>query len=112
VSANPLAFYDIHRRKIQLIFYISYIGAVRCLPLPEKARENITSAITSTCHKIRDLVFAILIAGNQLITLVRMKKYTLHPSDIHLLFNLVRSSESFKTAESWTPICLPKFDAT
>lgn len=88
------------------------LGAVRCLPLPEKARENITNAITSTCNKIRDLVFAILIAGNQLITLVRMKKYTLHPSDIHLLFNLVRSSESFKTAESWTPICLPKFDAT
>ncbi|CAH0715009.1 unnamed protein product, partial [Brenthis ino] len=88
------------------------LGAVRCLPLPEKARENITNAITSTCNKIRDLVFAILLAGNQLITLVRMKKYTLHPSDIHLLFNLVRSSESFKTAESWTPICLPKFDAT
>ncbi|XP_045507170.1 protein SAND [Colias croceus] len=88
------------------------LGAVRCLPLPEKVRENITNAITTTCHKIRDLVFAILIAGNQLITLVRMKKYTLHPSDIHLLFNLVRSSESFKTAESWTPICLPKFDAT
>ncbi|KAM3962218.1 LOW QUALITY PROTEIN: vacuolar fusion protein MON1 homolog [Aphomia sociella] len=88
------------------------LGAVRCLPLPEKARENITSAIISTCNKIRDLVFAIMIAGNQLITLVRMKKYTLHPSDIHLLFNLVRSSESFKTAESWTPICLPKFDAT
>ncbi|XP_013190996.2 protein SAND [Amyelois transitella] len=88
------------------------LGAVRCLPLPEKARENITNAIISTCNKIRDLVFAILIAGNQLITLVRMKKYTLHPSDIHLLFNLVRSTESFKTAESWTPICLPKFDAT
>ncbi|XP_013168648.1 PREDICTED: protein SAND [Papilio xuthus] len=88
------------------------LGAVRCLPLPEKARENITNAIISTCNKIRDLVFAILIAGNQLITLVRMKKYTLHPSDIHLLFNLVRSSESFKTAESWTPVCLPKFDAT
>ncbi|KAF9803813.1 hypothetical protein SFRURICE_013090 [Spodoptera frugiperda] len=88
------------------------LGAVRCLPLPEKARENITNAIQTTCNKIRDLVFAIMLAGNQLITLVRMKKYTLHPSDIHLLFNLVRSSESFKTAESWTPICLPKFDST
>ncbi|KAL4713698.1 hypothetical protein ACJJTC_004229 [Scirpophaga incertulas] len=88
------------------------LGAVRCLPLPEKSRESITNAITSTCNKIRDLVFAILIAGNQLITLVRMKKYTLHPSDIHLLFNLVRSTESFKSAESWTPICLPKFDAS
>lgn len=27
-----------------------------------------------------------------------------------LIFNLVDCSESFKSAESWTPICLPKFD--
>lgn len=40
-----------------------------------------------------------------------MKKYVIHPLDLHLIFNLVNSSESFKTAESWTPICLPKFDA-
>lgn len=39
-----------------------------------------------------------------------MKKYELQPSDLHLLFNLVNSSESFKTAESWTPICLPLFN--
>lgn len=27
------------------------------------------------------------------------------------MFNLVECTESFKTAESWTPICLPKFDS-
>lgn len=27
-----------------------------------------------------------------------------------LIFNLIECSESFKTAESWTPICLPKFN--
>jgi len=58
----------------------------------------------------QNLVFAILLANNQLITLVRMKKYFIHPVDLHLIFNLVNSSESFKAAESWTPICLPKFD--
>lgn len=31
--------------------------------------------------------------------------------DLHIIQNLVDSSESLKTAESWTPICLPKFDA-
>ncbi|KAF4520638.1 hypothetical protein B566_EDAN007504 [Ephemera danica] len=41
-----------------------------------------------------------------------MKKYAIHPVDLHLIFNLVNSSESFKTAESWTPICLPKFDSS
>jgi vacuolar fusion protein MON1 len=62
-------------------------------------------------YNLQNLVFAILLANNQLITLVRMKKYVIHPLDLHLIFNLVNSSESFKTAESWTPICLPKFDA-
>ena len=40
-----------------------------------------------------------------------MKKFFIHPADLHLILNLVDSSESFKTAESWTPICLPKFDS-
>lgn len=40
-----------------------------------------------------------------------MKKYSLQVSDIHLILNLVNSTESFKTAESWTPICLPMFDS-
>lgn len=39
-----------------------------------------------------------------------MNKFYLHPIDLHLIQNLVDSSESLKTAESWTPICLPKFD--
>ena len=57
------------------------------------------------------MVFAILIADNQLITMARMKKYFLHAADLHLLFNLVNSTESFKLSETWTPICLPKFDS-
>ncbi|PSN48504.1 Vacuolar fusion protein MON1 A [Blattella germanica] len=71
------------------------LGAVKCLPLTPS-----------------NLVFAILLAKNQLITMVRMKKYFIHPADLHLIFNLVNSSESFKAAESWTPICLPKFDSS
>ena len=41
-----------------------------------------------------------------------MKQYYIHPADLHILFNLVNSSESFKQSETFTPICLPKFDAT
>lgn len=59
----------------------------------------------------QNLLFAILLAGNQLVVLIRMKKYNLLPSDLHLILNLVCSSQSFRTAEGWTPICLPDFDA-
>ena len=40
-----------------------------------------------------------------------MKKYFIHPADLHLIFNMINSTESFKHSESWTPICLPKFDS-
>jgi Second Longin domain of FUZ, MON1 and HPS1 len=60
---------------------------------------------------MQDLVFAILVADGQLITLVRLEKCMLHPVDLHIIFNLITASDAFKHAESWTPVCLPKFDA-
>ena len=41
-----------------------------------------------------------------------MKKYFIHPADLHLIFNMINSTESFKHSESWTPLCLPKFDSS
>ncbi|KAJ1530529.1 hypothetical protein ONE63_005419 [Megalurothrips usitatus] len=87
------------------------LGAVQCLPLVSTTRDAITNVIVSSCNKIKKLVFAILVGGNQLVTLIRMKNFFLHPADLHLILNLVNSSESFKAAESWTPICLPKFSS-
>lgn len=87
------------------------LQAVRCLPLDSPIRDGIAQCIIQHA-KVKDLVFAIILANNQLVTLVRMKKYYLHPMDLHLIINLVNASESFKAAESWTPICLPKFDAS
>ena len=62
--------------------------------------------------KVKDVVFGILLADNRLISLVRMKKYFIHPADLHLVFNMVNSTESFKHSESWSPLCLPKFDSS
>lgn len=56
--------------------------SVRILPLSASVRETITSAIQINCSKIKNLVFAVLIAKNKLITLVRMKKYFIHPADL------------------------------
>ncbi|BFZ08837.1 hypothetical protein BsWGS_11876 [Bradybaena similaris] len=86
------------------------LTSVRCLPLDSSVREIISQTIVLHA-KVKDLVFALIIAQNQLVALVRMKRYHLHPMDLHLIINLINASESFKTAESWTPICLPKFDA-
>jgi hypothetical protein len=76
--------------------------------LPAGVRDAIGSILQQ--QRAKEIVFAILIAENQLITLLRPKKHSLYPQDLHLVLNLVDASTSFRTAESWTPICLPKFD--
>uniref|UniRef100_A0A8B9Z8Z6 Vacuolar fusion protein MON1 homolog n=1 Tax=Anas platyrhynchos TaxID=8839 RepID=A0A8B9Z8Z6_ANAPL len=76
------------------------MGAVRCLPLAASVRDA------------KSLVFSILLSGNQLVSLVRKKDQFLHPIDLHLLFNLISSSSSFREGEAWTPICLPKFNSS
>ncbi|KAM4651368.1 vacuolar fusion protein MON1 homolog A [Discoglossus pictus] len=84
------------------------LGAVRCLPLAPGTRDTTCSCLQQA--KAKSLVFSILMSKNQLVTLVRRKDQFLHPIDLHLLFNLVTSSSSFKEGEAWTPICLPKFN--
>ena len=54
--------------------------------------------------------FAILLAKDQLVNMVRPKRHLLQPADLHLIVNFITTSTTFKSSESWTPICLPQFN--
>ncbi|KAM3878376.1 vacuolar fusion protein MON1 homolog A [Diretmus argenteus] len=84
------------------------LSAVTCLPLASSSRDVVSSSLQAA--KTKSLVFSILLAGDRLVTLVRKKDQYLHHIDLHLVFNLVGSSSSFREGEGWTPICLPKFN--
>uniref|UniRef100_A0A3Q3QEV0 Vacuolar fusion protein MON1 homolog n=1 Tax=Monopterus albus TaxID=43700 RepID=A0A3Q3QEV0_MONAL len=79
------------------------------LLLSAVTRPDVVSASLQAA-KAKSLVFSILLAGDRLITLVKKKDQFLHHIDLHLVFNLVGSSSSFREGEAWTPICLPKFN--
>ena len=87
------------------------LAAVRVLELPATVRDGVSNTISSKCAKIKNIIFAILVVENRLVALVRRKEYFIHPADLHLILNLVNSTESFKHSESWTPVCLPKFNS-
>ena len=105
-----------------------FLSAVRCLPLAPPTRDLVSEtiirfgyfdrnlesliAVNRYAGKAKSVVFGILLAENHLISLVRMKKYFIHPADLHLVFNMINSTEAFKHSESWTPLCLPKFDSS
>ncbi|KAG9019740.1 Vacuolar fusion protein mon1 [Tulasnella sp. 427] len=63
---------------------------------------------------LKDTLYILLLAENRVVTLVRPKKHSVHPADLHILLNtLSRSSLSSVTgpdASTWLPICLPKFN--
>ncbi|KAL1922880.1 uncharacterized protein VTP21DRAFT_9256 [Calcarisporiella thermophila] len=84
------------------------LGAIQCVPMAREFREKIGGIMQG--EKCKGLLYAILVADNKLVTLLRPRKHSVHPSDLHLLFNMVHGSNTFRTAESWTPLCLPKFN--
>ncbi|CAM4765616.1 unnamed protein product [Rotaria magnacalcarata] len=83
----------------------------RCLVLAANVRTQIGQIVAQTIRGQKDMIFAIILAHNRLVSIARLKNYHLHPSDLYLLVNLVNSSEAFKGVESWVPVCLPRFDS-
>jgi len=84
------------------------LNSIHCLRLDINVRNTISNVIQLA--ETKDLLYAMVIAKYQLVNLIRPRKYILQPADLHLIMNFVNSSTSFKNSESWTPICLPKFN--
>lgn len=88
------------------------LGAVRCLALPSHLRDSLSSILTKAITN--NLVFSILVADHQLVTIVQeravIEDCRLDPADLHLLLNLIGASSAFQAGEIWTPICLPCFN--
>ncbi|XP_021335518.1 vacuolar fusion protein MON1 homolog B [Danio rerio] len=86
--------------------------AVHCLPLASSLRDSLSQILQKAITP--NLVFSILIAKNQLLTIVQEKMVIddarLEPADLHLLLNLIGASSAFQAGEIWTPICLPSFN--
>ncbi|XP_051931598.1 vacuolar fusion protein MON1 homolog B isoform X2 [Hippocampus zosterae] len=88
------------------------LTAVHCLPLASSLRDSLSQILQKAITP--NLVFSILIAKNQLLTVVQeravIEDARLEPADIHLLLNLIGASSAFQAGEIWTPICLPLFN--
>ncbi|XP_040382936.1 vacuolar fusion protein MON1 homolog isoform X2 [Oryza brachyantha] len=87
----------------------TFLHAYTCLPLAQSTRQ----AASAVLQDIADsgVLFALLMCEHKVISLVGAQKATLHPDDIFLLANFILSSESFRTSESFSPICLPRYNS-
>ncbi|CAD6227866.1 unnamed protein product [Miscanthus lutarioriparius] len=86
----------------------TFLHAYTCLPLAQSTRQAASAVLQDVADS--GVLFALLMCEHKVISLVGAQKATLHPDDIFLLANFILSSESFRTSESFVPICLPRYN--
>lgn len=88
------------------------LSALECLKLRKSQRQ----VVNNTLLKVRSpsLLYGLIVAGGRLVSVVRPKKHSLHPGDLHLIFNMLFEAGSVKAGggENWIPLCLPGFNNT
>jgi len=86
------------------------LGALECLRLRKSKRHAINNAFL----KVRSdkLLYGLIVAGGKLVSVIRPRKHSLHPSDLQLIFNMLFESGGVKAGggENWIPLCLPAFN--
>ncbi|KAH9616784.1 hypothetical protein KSS87_016112 [Heliosperma pusillum] len=86
----------------------TFLHAYTCLPLAYPTRQAAGAILQDVADS--GVLFAIFMCKHKVVSLVGAQKASLHPDDMLLLSNFVMSSESFRTSESFSPICLPRYN--
>lgn len=89
-------------------------AGVECVfPLNPELRDSTSQLLINTCRG-DDTLFALLVVGTRLVTIVQPSNPSsqLHTSDLHLILTFVGKQPGLLTNEVWFPICLPRFDSS
>lgn len=86
------------------------LSALECLKIRKSQRAVINNTLLKT--RTDKLLYGLVVAGGRLVSVVRPKKHSLHPSDLQLIFNMLFEAGSIKAGggENWIPLCLPGFN--
>ena len=86
------------------------MSALECLKLRKSERQVISDTLLRT--KCDALLYGLVVAGGRLVSVVRPRKHSLHPSDLQLIFNMLFEADGIKAGggENWVPLCLPGFN--
>ncbi|KAI1802371.1 vacuolar fusion protein MON1 [Daldinia bambusicola] len=87
------------------------LGALECLRLRKSHRHAINNAFLKT--RADGLLYGLIAAGGRLVSVIRPRRHSLHPSDLQLVFNMLFASGGVRAAggENWIPLCLPAFNS-
>ena len=86
------------------------LSALECLRIRKTHRQVINSTLLQ--KRCESLLYGLIVAGGRLVSVVRPRRHSLHPSDLQLIFNMLFEAEGVKAGggENWIPLCLPGFN--
>jgi len=86
------------------------LSALECLKIRKSQRHVINNTLLKA--RTEKLLYGLIVAGGRLVSVVRPKRHSLHPSDLQLIFNMLFEAGSVKAGggENWIPVCLPGFN--
>ena len=86
------------------------LSALECLKIRKSQRQVINDTLLRT--RCETLLYGLVVASGRLVSVVRPRKHSLHPSDLQLIFNMLFEARGVKAGggENWIPLCLPRFN--
>ncbi|KAF7314479.1 hypothetical protein MKEN_00920900 [Mycena kentingensis (nom. inval.)] len=86
-------------------------ASLHCLRLDPSVRKRAGELLVPS-SKVKDVLYVVLVARGRVISLVRPRKHSIHPADIHILLNTIHAPSILNSpaSASWIPVCLPKFN--
>ena len=86
------------------------LSALECLTVRKSHRQVINDTLLRL--RCETLLYGLIVAGGRLVSVVRPRKHSLHPSDLQLIFNMLFEAVGIKAGggENWIPLCLPGFN--
>lgn len=78
------------------------------LPLAPAARSTAVEALKAA--RLPNVLFAFVLAGHRVLAAVTNRQFRMDALDLGMVVNLIMSSTSLRVGESWTPVCLTRFN--
>lgn len=90
----------------------SMLGSLECLRIRKSQRYSINNAFLKL--RTDKLLYGLIVAGGKLVSVIRPRRHSLHPSDLQLIFNMLFESGGIQAGggENWIPLCLPAFNSS
>ncbi|CAM9296952.1 unnamed protein product [Discosporangium mesarthrocarpum] len=88
-------------------------GAVETTWMMPDVRAKVVAALSAARGRVSECLFGVWLCGEQVVAISQLRQpleHRIHTQDLLLLANFVETQmPALRRAESWTPVCLPRF---